>query len=381
MARKKKPRGAVADATTQANASKISPQAAAFEKALDAVEAHERPPEYEGFTARTRKEASASQFLTFAQQYAPDWRHTKIRLYRMLLEDRARVVEHERERLVRAGLDPRITVYQDVTNGLIASAASEFCQSAEDLAVLAHACNSDDFFARDIASASAGRMQEEVKRWAHINLRDAASVLRVPWFEPADEWKDTPVGQGYLQAVDRSAALLREVGRMYRTWQLHFFKYKHGLQLALRYGQAGGDARWWDDFIARREATTRGFPVAYDCGSIGQALDDPTSPQSGLILPDIGPGSTHVRWNARHLAQERNLLRHVFPPGDAEPDIQEFERAASYVAQAQRVVLFNRSAELRPDAEQSYFVPAEDPAAVLRIARRRAVASTPPGGS
>jgi hypothetical protein len=363
--------------SAQRSGRKLSPQAAAFERALDGVEAHERPPGYPGFTAETRREASASQFVTFAQQYWHDWRHTKIRLYGLLLEDRERIIDHERKRLTTAELDPEIVVYQEVTNGLIAAAASEFCQSAEDLATLVHASGSADFFARDIASASAGQMQESVKRWANVGMREAAATLRMPWFEPSPAWTETALGQDYLAALNRAAERLRDISRLYRAWQFHYFRYKHGLLMALRYSEFT-DAAKRAEFIARRKGSTAGSPVAYDCGSVGEALDDPTFQQTGLILPDIGPGSTHVRWNAKHLARERNLLRHVFPPFGGEPDIKEFERVAGYVSQAQLVLIRNRGAELRPDAELSYFMPAEDPAATLRIARRQVAEATPP---
>jgi hypothetical protein len=348
----------------------VGAQRGAFHDALHAFEQLERPDTYPGLNATTRRAASKAQFITFAGSYSHDWRHSKLRMYRQLLVDRERLLVLERERLEAAGQDAEVAVYQELTNGILASAASEFCQYVEDLAVLSRACKSEDFFARDLATFSAGKMQEEVKGWTRADTGTAARVLLIPEFS-SDPPPSDDVGKAYVRALELGASRLRRLGDLYAKWQFHYLRYKHGLLLALRYQPIPpGPKR--DEFLARKRTETTGFPVAFDCGSVAEALKE-QGPL--LIMPEIGPDALDVRWNVGALAEERNLLRHVFPPG-GERNIDVFVDAAALVSQLQLVLIQNRYAQLVPDAERSYFMPAEDPSAMLQVFReaRRAQA-------
>jgi len=349
----------------------LSEEASNFDRTLLTAEKKDRPADYPGLTGETRRSASRAQFLLFQQLYWPDWRHTKIRLYQQLLEERERIVERERSRFTLGGVSPELVVYREITNGLLAAAASEFCQYAEDLAVLAKACGSDEFFARDVATSDAGKMQSAVKAWAGIDRRGAATVLRIPWCEPDPSWTETELGRAYLQGLDLAASRLSEIAMTYRQWQFHYMKYKHGLLLALRMGEVS--EQLMPKYIEERRASPRGCPVALGCGDVGDAIDGVAAgkavPGQGMIFM-FGSEANDVWWNLQALTRERNVLRPVFPPFCYEVDISEFVRVGAFVSQAQLTLLRNRTRELEPDQTDSYCIPADDPAALFQVHRK-----------
>ena len=330
----------------------------AYRDALLAIEAHERPPGYAGLNGETRRAASDAQFISFAQRYWFDWRHTKIRLYRFLLEERDSIARREGTRWSVADFDPEDVVYNQVTNGILASAASEFCQYVEDLAVLARACASEQYFARDLSEAQAGKMQKVAKSWATADEQATADLLQFPLWPERHTFHGSPIGEEYLNAVQRAVTRLRAVGELYSQWEFHFMRYKHGLLLALSQG-----ASPTPEFFAQRRNGLGASVAAFDCGAV---LDPANRTEPVFAIPDIGERSAHVRLNAAHLAAERNLLRLVHPT-PLEPSIELFEQGASYVSQLQRVLLRNREQQILGPAHDPYYMPSEDPAAVTVI--------------
>jgi hypothetical protein len=297
-----------------------------YRDALLAIERHERPDGYPGLTPVTRRAVNDSQFLSFARGYWADWRHTKIRLYRYLLEERAAIAKREADRWTVANLKPEDVTYQQVTNGIIASAASEFCQYAEDLAVLSRACRSDHFFARDLTEAKAGKMQERVKSWSSASDQDVAALLRFPLYTDRGSWPENSATEAYVTGLQLGIDRLRTIGNLYKAWEFHFMAYKHGLLLALTEADSPTE-----EFFESRQATLRGHPQAFDNGAV---FDSAGRGEPLFVLP---PGDHDVMWNAAHLAAERNLLR-LIPPEPLEADIRQFESAASFVSQLMRVM-------------------------------------------
>ncbi|MDH3845054.1 MAG: hypothetical protein OES69_14025 [Myxococcales bacterium] len=333
------------------NEGKQSPQ---VEQAFQRAEQEGRPADYPGLTPEHRKAASTSQFFTFLSRYWPDWRHTKVRMYRFLLEEREQLLARERERLQRGSHHPETIVYQEITNGLIAAAASEVCQYAEDLGVLVSACDSDEFFAQKLAGTRAGSAQDRVKGWKDVTDGQAAGILRIPFDQDRNDWEETdPIVQDYVLGLARARNRLREIGRFYRDWELHFMRYKHGLLLGLSEPEVVEQS---SAFLDRRRSSLSGAPFAFDCAPISQAIDQ--CRQLGLIIANVD--EDHVRWNISKLAQERNLLRLVLPsPLGNQPDIWEFERISSWISQLQLVLLWNRARELDEQHGTAYYMPAE----------------------
>jgi hypothetical protein len=344
-----------------------SKESAEFEKVLREAAQEERPPDYPGLTGENRRAASRSQFLTYSARYWADWRRSKVRMYRFLLEKREELLERERRRLETGGHHPETVVYQEMTNGLVAAAAAEVCQYAEDLGVLVYACDSDDYFARRVNEAHAGKIQRDVKEWAYTTRQSAAKALRIPYSAEEADWNEkNPIVKEYVLGLARARDRLKAIGRFYRDWELVFMNYKHGLMLSLRDPTGLPQT---EEFLNSRRDSLEAAPWAFDCKPVNQAIDQ--DQQTGLVIPDVGEPSNHVRWNLAELAKERNLLRIVFPPDlDGEPHIVAFERVSSWISQLQRVLLRNRVSELSEQPEP-YFVPHEDPDALLQFNPRK----------
>jgi len=340
---------------------KRKPKPSKFEDMLLVIERHERPADYPGLTGETRRAASNAQFIAFYERYWPDWRHTKLRMYRRLLDDRNAVLEAERSRLEKAELHAETVIYGQFTGGLLAAAASEFCQYAEDLAMLVRACASDGFFARDLAEAQAGKMQAKAKSWESIDEAAATLQLRIPAFGNAETWRDTDIGKDYLEAIARSRDRLHVVGRLYRAWEPIFMRYKHGLQLALV--EPGRTI----ETLVEGAGLPMQLPHAFYCGAASPEERD--SPM--FMLPTFGDDD--VRLNAAHLARERNLLRLV-DVTNMSADIKLFEGAKAFVSQLQRALLENKATEIQGRPGRPFYVPAEDPAALIAFYRE------PPSG-
>ncbi len=343
-----------------------SPSAAArsFEKSLLAFENDKRPANYPGLTAETRRRASNAQFLTFHEKYWDDWRHSKLRAYRFLLTQREAFLACESKHLSEAGLHPQSVIYQEFTNGLMASAVSEVCQYAEDLSLLSAAADSDSYFARDLASGHAGRIQQRVLSWKGISEEAVAKLLHIPWFSNRESVKDTEVGHAYLGSLKLAQERVQGISAFYKAWQPHFMRYKHGLLLALRFASGTRD----DAFVSKRREKLSGFPVIFDCGSIVEAID--SDGHRVLIFPDVSERSADVKLNAVHLARERNLLRMVFPPrNQGGATIDQFIEIAAWISQCQRVLLENRRLEISPEPGRPFHVLHEDPAATLAVYR------------
>jgi hypothetical protein len=336
-----------------------------FEEALRRMEQEDRPANYPGLTPEHRRAASTSQFFTFLSRYWPDWRHTKVRMYRFLLEEREQLLARERERLERGGHHPETMVYQEMTNGLIAAAASEVCQYAEDLGTLVAACDSDEYFVKELAASRAGPIRSRIKDWTGVTGAQTADILRIPFYQERDDWEETsPVVRDYVLGLGRARDRLRAIGDFYRKWEKHFMRYKHGLLLGL--SEPGVEEKS-EAFLDERRSSLSGSPFAFDCGPISQAIDQ--DGQIGLIIANIE--ESHLRWNASKLANEQNLLRLVLPPPlGGTPHIRDFERISSWIAQLQRVVLWNRAVQLQEQPGQPYRMPHEDPEALLVITHK-----------
>jgi len=309
---------------------------AAFEKALETFESHRRPPGYPGLTAETRRRANIAQFEVFASAYWPMWRYVKIHSYRRLLGQRDDIAIDLGDLFPSDEISAPSRTYQEVTNGLLASAASEFCQYAEDLAALCQALQSDDFFARDLLSFSAGRIQNQLQGWKHINRDKCCKLLCIPVIDKTVQWPIKEVKAEYDSGIERSIELMRSISVIYSNWYYHYMRYKHGLALAL----APFANELEESYMDERRQDTRGLPVAFDCGSVSEIVGKQHF-QSLLSIPNMG--ADDVRLNALSLSRERNLLRYVMPPRrDAEPpSIDELEEAAFFIGQLQHVAIRN----------------------------------------
>jgi len=282
-------------------------------------------------------------------------------MYRFLLENREELLARERSRLEAGHRHAETVVYQEMTNGLIAAAAAEVCQYAEDLGVLVRACRSDDYFARDLKGTRAGVIQQDVKSWTNATNETAARALRIPDLPEDPGWdeKDSRVRE-YVLGRARARERIRAVGRFYRDWEFFFMSYKHGLMLALT---ETGDAVQNAEFLQSRRNSFKGNPGAFDSRPLNQVIDQ--DEMDYVLIPNVDP--LDLRWNLSELAKERNLLRIVLPPReDGEPHMLAFERISSCISQLQRVLIWNRAYEL--EEKHGFHVPHEDPDAVLDFA-------------
>ena len=303
-----------------------------------------RPPDYKGLTAEHRARANYAQFIAFSRTYWPMWRYVKINLYSRLLAERDAIAMDLPAILPGDPVSPRSRAYQDVTNGLLAAAASEFCQYAEDLAVLCHALHSNGYFARDLTRFDAGKMKTQVNSWIGVDRAKTCSTLLIPQVDPGVPWPNDDVRAAYETGVDRAAELLDGISAAYTAWYHHFIRYKHGLLLALApYAPEIGD-----DYILEHRGNTRGLPVAFDAASVNDIVGRPEF-RDLLCIADLS--CEHVKWNALTLSRENNLLRYVMPMlrDGEQPTMKEFESAAFAVGQLQQVVIHNYRCMRNPD--------------------------------
>jgi len=274
------------------------------------------------------------------------WRYVKIKLYSRLLSERDAIAADLPAIVPSDVVSARSRAYQDITNGLLAAAASEFCQYAEDLAVLCNAIRSDGYFARDLTRFKAGKIETQVKSWTDVDSARTCSTLLIPEVHPSAPWPDATVRKGYEEGVGRATELLRAISMMYTTWYHHFIRYKHGLLLALApYASEVGDK-----FVKEHRGNTKGLPVAFDAASIDDIVGRPEF-QSLLCIPDLS--CDHLKWNALTLSREDNLLRYVMPTfrNGEQPGMEDFESAALAVGQLQDVAIYNYRYMGNPDRQ------------------------------
>lgn len=321
----------------------------AFEKALKALEQHDRPDGYLGLTASNRRKASFQQFEVFASTYWPMWRFIKIRMYRRLFTQRDEIASDIERDLPDKTVSPSSRAYHEVTNGLMASVVSEFCQYAEDLAILCRALQGrDGYFARDLRKYAAGKIQDIVKSWAQFDRSRTCHMLIVPMVQEDIGWSDPKIYDHYKAGIDEAVESLKSISAAYSAWFYHFICYKHGLALALAPFASQID----EETIARRRTNTEAFPMAFDSGSLPEIINDPRFQQL-LVIPNMQ--ALDVRLNAFALSKERNLLRYVNPPlGPMSPNaLEDIERAAYAVGQLQIIALQNYIWNRRPGSEES----------------------------
>ena len=324
---------------------RMSPAVVAYESALEVLEAHDRPPTYRGLTPDTRARASFAQVRVFSRSYWPMWRYVKICLYQRLLDERDAIAADLPNLLRGDHVSPTSRAFQDITNGLLAAAAAEFCQYAEDLGIICHALSAGDYFAQKLTRFNAGHPQNEVKRWSTISDSDVRDFLFIPKVALDPPWPNADCQRIYVDGIAEARGRLQSISTLYQQWFQHHIRYKHGLALALApYVEQIDDSA----FVDRRRSDDRGYPVAFDAACVADLVVRPDFHQFPCV-PSID--CDDLKWNVLKLSRERNLLRYVIPPmRDVDgPSLGDFAKAAYTIGQLQQIALFNYLENKNPD--------------------------------
>lgn len=254
---------------------------------------------------KDKEKANDRQIAVYLSSYDFYWRLNKLLLIKRALEDRENMPALFEHHYGERYFDYEQLTYHNVTNGLLADAASELTMLCEDYFGLLKFVREKMFFVKKMVSYSAGKVLQLNKSLAAADEATIRKLFFIPnaqLVEQSFARHNVGTANQSIKSFNRQLSILVDHHRYtietYRKYSEAHNQYKHGLKLALN----GFGGKIDPKALEQKKNELSSSIFIFENKHLREAAK-----KGGLMVPDIG--IPEIRNNLKELSEERNLLR------------------------------------------------------------------------